>query len=249
MTKGNLNMTILQHLKKSNIYKDEAKIVKCAADEKGDYCILDKTIFYPQGGGQPSDLGVIKTEQQTLRVKNVKMVEGEVRHYLSASDLDIASLQNIGVIIEIDKNIRLLHSRYHTAGQLIGNLVQMQNPNVKVVKAEHFPDQAYMKFDTMLSEGYIKKELEKDLNNKIKENLPVCVTFVKSEDFAKVFGNYFSNREYSNMAQIRSVKIGNLIPVPCGGTHVSSLEELKEIEITKVKIKKEATSIQYTLNP
>ena len=74
--------TILLYLEDTYLFQETANIVESGKNENGKYIILDKTIFYPQGGGQPTDTGTIQNENAQFDVSMVRMDEnGIVYHY------------------------------------------------------------------------------------------------------------------------------------------------------------------------
>lgn len=74
--------TILLYLEDTYLFEETANVVQSGGNENGKYIILDKTIFYPQGGGQPTDTGIIQNENAQFYVSMVRMDEnGIVYHY------------------------------------------------------------------------------------------------------------------------------------------------------------------------
>lgn len=65
-------MTTQLYLENSYIYQSSTTIVTSSQDERGHYILLDQTIFYPQGGGQPSDYGKIRCNKFELEVNHVR---------------------------------------------------------------------------------------------------------------------------------------------------------------------------------
>ena len=76
----------------SYLFCHTTTISTTAQDENGYYIILDQTIFYPQGGGQPYDLGVAQTKEANIPIHAVKKVESEIRHY---TDSDYSHLTGL----------------------------------------------------------------------------------------------------------------------------------------------------------
>ena len=68
--------TVLEYLDNTYLYQSTAKVVRVGEAEKGKYFVLDKTIFYPQGGGQPSDTGYVEAsgENRQFISLDLKMV-------------------------------------------------------------------------------------------------------------------------------------------------------------------------------
>jgi hypothetical protein len=122
------------------LFGSPAKIINRGLGDNGPYLIFDKTIVYPQGGGQPSDVGTIKCEETMLEITRVKKDENEMRHYLNGEYPD--DLVGTDCLCALDKQIRILHARFHSAGHLLSNIVEDIWPELVAIKAHCFPDAA-----------------------------------------------------------------------------------------------------------
>lgn len=78
--------------------------------------VFDKTIFYPEGGGQPSDIGQITVDEVTYEVNHAEKINNVVLHYVNGDVCDLES-KNVSGIIDWDRRITL--ARHHTATHLI----------------------------------------------------------------------------------------------------------------------------------
>src|SRR5262245_12970008 len=125
------------------LFETQALITASGQDENGHYLILDQTIFYPQGGGQPSDQGTLQGNNFQISIHHVKAMEHEIRHYTN---------QNYRQWVEnevkciINQELRLLHAKLHTAGHFIRGIVESNYPDWRAVKGHHFPEQCYVEF-------------------------------------------------------------------------------------------------------
>ena len=111
-------MTKLNYLSNTYLFDSEAIFVEIKENEKGKAVILDKTIFYPQGGGQPADKGKIISGDTIFIVNDVRIDEvGIVWHFGEFSNGQF----KIGnkVILKIDKDRRKLNAKLHSAGHLL----------------------------------------------------------------------------------------------------------------------------------
>ena len=91
------------------------------SEESRTALVLDATLFYPQGGGQPADAGTIRAGAAAFAVADVRMRDGRVLHYGAfVADGDAAALQpGARVTLEVDAARRRLHARIHSAGHLL----------------------------------------------------------------------------------------------------------------------------------
>lgn len=74
----------------------------------------------------------------------VRHIDNEIRHYINGTISAI--LLNQSVTCCIDKTLRMVNARYHTAGHLLGNITQILYPNLQTVKGHSFPNEAYVEF-------------------------------------------------------------------------------------------------------
>jgi len=183
---------------------------------------LSQTYFHPQGGGQKGDRGSIGPAQ-VLDTKHAE--EGEVDHFVSALD-GLAVGQSYPIII--DAPSRRLNAVNHSAGHLIAALVDPAFPEIKAVQGHHWPGEARVEFEGTVTDDVITRVadfIQGALDKAIAEKWPVTLC-----------GDPFVNR---------SIQFGNAEQVPCGGTHVAHLGQIKSIAIKSVKKKGNRLRITY----
>jgi Ser-tRNA(Ala) deacylase AlaX len=130
---GVINMTIKKYMEteKTNLISN----VTCCLTDEGQHIVhLDETIFHPQGGGQPSDIGSIGSAQ----VYKVIEKNGFIEHYIS-EPVDVGPAQTI-----VNKELRDLHSKLHSIGHLIGNIGE--DLGWTPIKAHHWPKECRVEF-------------------------------------------------------------------------------------------------------
>lgn len=234
-------MTKLLYLQDTYLFETNVVITSMGQDEKGYFVILDQTIFYPQGGGQPFDQGTLKGQNFNVKVIRVHNVEGQIRHYV-----DIAPevfLKGQEIICIVDQPRRMLNARYHTAAHLLGNVVESLYPALKAIKGHSFPKEAYVEFqggdcpDAKSLEGAIKEVIRQNYLTRIFESDPTSF----EEKFYKLPYLIPGNKAF------RVMQIGNFPPVPCGGTHLASTNEIGGMVIPKIKSKNNIVKISYEL--
>lgn len=242
--------TQLLYLHNTYQYQSTAKLLAKGKDEKGNYLLFDKTIFYPQGGGQPSDTGWIKQDAIEVPVHFVKFVQGAVRHYVTEEYLvenELTIGKEIG--LQINGNQRLSYAKLHTAGHLIGNVVsECLGENLRAVKGYHFAQGSYVEFIGQKPVNIPDFLLL--LNKKLTEICQKQLT-VKAELIDYVTLQQKCNYLPKNLPTdkpLRVVTIGSFEPIPCGGTHVRNLAELSKVVVRKVKSKKDKIRFSYQVN-
>lgn len=232
-------MTIQLYLNNTYLFESKASILNYGEDDKGKFIILDQTIFYPQGGGQPSDQGVIQNDYFEASVTLVRQVDTEIRHYIGAASNEIPINSIINCLV--DKNRRMLNSRYHTAAHLLGNIVEILYPMLKAVKGHSFPGEAYVEFqgdvpvDVTQIQNTVDQTIAKNNKTEIFETDPISF----EQQFYKLPYIIPENKKF------RVMRIGDMAPVPCGGTHLSSITEIGKVLISKVKLKNNIVRISY----
>jgi len=237
--------TQLSYFEDTYKFEDFAIIKLIGKDENGYFLILNQTIFYPQGGGQPSDRGAIEVGDVVIPIHSVKCVENEVRHYTNQSYSHLVGQKGK---CSLDQEPRLLHAKLHTSGHLISNIIENLYPCWKATKGHHFPGQCYIEFASKKSDlDNISLELvHREIEKFIEANSLITVKQISSQSFQE----QCPNMTYSIPSDqpIRVMRIGDFPFSPCGGTHVTSLKELEGLEISKFKIKNNILKIYYHLN-
>lgn len=197
--------------------------------------ILDQTIFYPQGGGQPYDTGTIKSHGGNLvfQVQEVRFVDGIVHHVgiIESGELSVG----IQVHCFADAERRKLNTRLHSAGHLIDMALKEMNIDWMPEKGYHFPQGAYVEYHGKIDNLDVEKlktEIEKKCNEIISRNVDVKVMF--------------ENNKLQSGKPTRTVFYGEY-GIPCGGTHVSNLREIVSVGISKLKRSKDAIKVSYSI--
>lgn len=207
-----------QALYLSDITQAEVEVLKCEPTEDGRFAIqLSNTPFHPQGGGQPSDVGKINDAD----VLHVVMQNDQIIHYSNhATTLGLAQAR-------VDLNRRRYHSRLHSAGHLIGHV--MQAFGWEPTKAQHWPEECKVQF--------VKQDHSEDQDLETLELL--CNLYISSQ---------LVRLTQQNADGYREVSFGDLPAFPCGGTHVQNLSEIGTLEITGYKLKKDKLTVSYRVS-
>lgn len=240
-------MTKRLYLQDTYLFESKALIVATGQDEKGTYLLLDQTIFYPQGGGQPSDQGVIKGDDFEIKVSRVNLNENEIRHYLTDPINEKWVGSNVYCII--DQERRVLNARYHTAAHLLSHVVEIIYPKLKAVKGHSFPNEAYVEFQNTATDTEVIPDMTQviDILQKVIEEGLTTKTFEMDPiSFEEKY--YKLPYEIPLTKVFRALQIGNYPPVPCGGTHLATTRELGNIELVKTKAKNDILRVSYRVN-
>lgn len=225
--------TKLIYLENFNLLEAPAKVINVIQDNDKFIIILDQTIFYPQGGGQPYDKGIIKNENGKFIVEEVRFVDGLVRHIGKFEHGTFNIGDNVTCIV--DKERRELNTRLHSAGHVVDMAVTALKLNWIPGKGYHFPEGPYVEYKGSL-EGIDKDKLKIDIENLsnkfIEENRSTRLIFMDKEKMKDVC-HYVP--EYLPAGKPARVVMYGDFGVPCGGTHVNNLGSIKRILIRKIK--------------
>ena len=236
--------TELVYLEEQQLLEFDAEIEALGRDERGAYLVLNRTVMYPQGGGQPSDQGKIQTDGDEFSVRFVGFVEDLVRHYGSFDDAPL----EVGapVHMTVDRQRRRVNAQAHTAGHLVGNLVEDVKAELVAIKGYHFPDGPYIEFHGVKPSDAedVLAEANRRISAAIAADLPVEASIYDHQSLVKLCPHVPQNLPADK--PLRAVRIGDYPPVPCGGTHLSSLSNLASVVATKIKSRKGNSKVSYS---
>jgi misacylated tRNA(Ala) deacylase len=217
-------------------YEDSyiAELTATITAVNGDWVELDQTIFYPLGGGQPGDTGVLVAPDGTShKVIDTRKSEspGQIRHQL---DSDTHGLE-IGDTVQttIDWERRFKHMRMHTSMHLLGSLIP-----VPVTGGSVGAEKSRLDFD--LGEHQIDKE---DLTVRLRELVAGAHalefgTITEAElDERPELVRTMSVQPPRGAGDIRTVRIADVDYQPCGGTHVNNTSEIGNVRVSKIENK------------
>lgn len=222
--------------------------------------VTEQTIFHPQGGGQPSDIGIMTGQPGTsFSVEVVRMdavSEGQVLHFgrFSSGTPDTGIFKE-GDSVEqaIDVGKRLLYSRLHTAGHVLGaavrNLLEKEIAGFDELKASHFPDSAACEFQGLI-DGKWKEPIQKKIDEYIANSMPVEIDWWNEDDFRKRgLERLIPDRSLVPPGEkFRVVNIVGAEVYPCGGTHVDTTKLCGETKVKKISRSKGTSRVSYTVN-
>ncbi|KAF2024992.1 alanyl-tRNA synthetase-like protein [Setomelanomma holmii] len=242
-------ITSIQSL--SSLPPDTQSLFKPPPDAQPFILTTPSTIFHAQGGGQPSDTGTIKAGATVFEIHQVRKIDPAILHLGSlqpSHSIFSADETEIGEQ-SIDVPKRLLHSRIHTAGHVIGlavNQLIIEGVLAKDIvdgKASHYPGAAFVEFVGLIS-GEKKAEIQGRVDELVRQDLDVKVHFWTEEkarsDCTGVLESFKSDED-----GVRVVQIGDVGSYPCGGTHVLKLKECGKIVVRGIKRQKGISKVSY----
>ncbi len=216
-------------------YSCEASVVDIRKENGLVVIILDQTVFYPQGGGQPYDTGIISNDKGIFAVAEVRYEDGAVRHIGTFERGELSAYDTVTCEVDIEK--RKLHTRLHSAGHLLDIAVKELSLKWKPGKGYHFPQGPYIEYAGNL-EGREVLDLIKEIEEKCKEIIGRNITTKTSFDETKTQAG----------KPLRAVYYGD-VGTPCGGTHVANLSDIGTVTIRKIKQEKGIIRVSYGVEP
>lgn len=234
-------MTEELYLKDSYVREFDAKVVEI----RGNEIILDKTAFYPGGGGLDNDIGKIIAKGKEYIVKSVRKESGEILHALENSE-GIKVGDEVHGIIDWDRRYKMM--RLHTASHVMA-AVAYSKFNALVTGGHISPE--YAKDDFNLENKDQIYEIVKEANQIISKGIEVKVYFLPKEEALKIPGVVkLAERSPPDVKVWRIVEIPGVDVQADGGPHVKNTLEIGQIEIIKVESKgKKQKRVYYTVRP
>ncbi len=222
----------------------EAKILSITEENGKSVIVLDQTVFYPQGGGQPYDQGTINSQDSIFAVEEVRFVDGMIKHIGSITNGNFMVGETVNC--HVDASRRQLNSRLHSGGHLLDMAVSELGLDWIPGKGFHFPDGPYVEYQGQLPEDTenLKKQLEKVANNFIDQSVQTHIQFMPKEQMSTICKHV---PDYLPEGKPARVVFYGAYAVPCGGTHVANLTEISHFSIRKIKLEKGNIRISYTI--
>jgi misacylated tRNA(Ala) deacylase len=211
----------------------EARIVAVEAGDVTTF-VLDRTVFYPGGGGQPSDRGlVIRTvDGRSWTIRGARKVGGEIVHELEADGGDPPAVGDL-VQVDLDWARRLALMRTHTALHALCGVV-WRDYGALVTGGNMEPGSGRMDFEFERMSGDLVDAIEATVNAELAASRDVRVAVLpRDEAFAipdlirtKI------NLLPEGIEEIRTIEIVGLDLQADGGTHVANTREVGQIHVT-----------------
>ncbi len=194
------------------------------------FVILDKTLFYPEGGGQKNDIGYLIQNGKKYRVKKVEKAGKAILHYVNG--LSEGKVHGI-----IDWNRRYAMMRHHTATHVINAAARIKLGS-HIWQAGSDLDENEARLDVThykrisMEEA---REIEKIANKIVFSSLPVKKEFMPRNIAEKKYGMRLYQGGPPKSSVIRVVEIPGIDAEACGGTHVDNTAEIGMIKIIGIE--------------
>ena len=215
------------------LFREDSYLKSCdatvtAVSEHG--VVLDRTVFYPTGGGQPGDSGVMKFSGSEAPVTDTQKGEAGIVHVL-AEDAPRPAVGD-SVTVTLDWERRFQHMRMHTALHLLCALVDGQ-----ITGAQVGADKSRVDFN--IPESPDKEALDAGLNALIEADHPIAIGWMSDAELEAQpdLVRSMSVAPPRGSGRVRTVDIAGVDMQPCGGTHVARTAEIGRMRIGKIENK------------
>ena len=192
--------------------------------------IFDKTIFYPEGGGQPGDEGFVTSDKNKTRVLGTKYINQKLVHLVEETQ-DFK--KNDKVKLELDWSRRYSHMQVHTCLHLLCSIIPYP-----VTGGSIGDGRGRLDFDLETKPN--KEDVLNSLNKLISDDHTVSISSITDDELDQNpdLVRTMSVKPPRGSGTIRMIKIGENIDFqPCGGTHVNKTSEIKLVKSVKIENK------------
>ena len=224
------------------LFREDARLQRCearvvAVDERG--IRLDRTVFYPLGGGQAGDSGTLTTAAgRVIAIADTRKGSepGEIVH-LPAAGADVGGLAPGDVVTaEIDWARRHRHMRFHTATHLLCALVPHPVDGCSITAD-------YARLDFHMTDPLDKDALTEGIARYVAAAHPVSHRWISEEELDANPGlvRSMSVQPPRGLGRVRVMEVEGVDLQPCGGTHVANTSEIGSVIVTKIEKKSAKT--------
>jgi misacylated tRNA(Ala) deacylase len=225
-----MGMTRALYLEDSYLRECDATVVSV---KDGKFVVLDQTVFYPKGGGQPHDTGRMLRNGEVFGVVFVGKFSGEISHEVDHAGLKAGDRVHCALDWEHRYKLMRSHTAAHVFASMLcngtGALVTGNQLDVDKVRF----DFSLERFEPQVLEEYVAKA-----NDLFRTDAPVKWYELPRDEALKIPGVVKMAEAFPpNIPRLRIVEIVNVDRQADGGTHVRSLREVGQIEVLKTENK------------
>ncbi|MGA2680828.1 MAG: alanyl-tRNA editing protein [Candidatus Bathyarchaeia archaeon] len=223
-------MTLALFLVNSYLKESDAQVV---AVNEGKFVVLDQTIFYAKGGGQPNDTGKIIKGSEVYDVVYVGKFSGEISHEVDRVGLQVGD--KVHLVLDWERRYKLMRS--HTAAHVVASLL---NQGTGALITGNQLDVDHTRFDFNL-ETFDRQILEAHIakaNRLFGTDVPVKWYDLPREEAMKIPGVVKMAGAFPpDLPSLRIVEIVGVDKQADGGTHVKNLQEVGQVQLLKTENK------------
>ena len=237
--------TELMYLDNFDVLTGAARVQTANVDDDGRTdVVLDRTCFYPRGGGQDWDTGVIRGTAGEFTVDEVRLDPEGVVHHLGAGPIAVGD----EVSLVVDDARRLTNTRLHSAGHVVDLAVERLGLPWVPGKGAHYPHMSFVEYNAALTpeeSEAVRGRIQQAVQDVIDAGSTNEIRFMPVSEMGGYCRNVPDNIPTNKPARI--VLYSDDFGVPCGGTHVRDVSDIGALTITKIKSKKGLTKVSYAV--
>ena len=226
------------------LFRDDASLLECDArvvSAAPEAVVLDRTVFYPLGGGQAGDRGELSLpDGRCLRIADTRKgaSAGQVAHVPAPGQDELLATLAAGTPVRarIDASLRRRHMRFHTATHLLCALVPHPVNGCSITGA-------YARLDFHMNDPLDKDALSAGLARYVAAAHPVRHRWISEDelDANPQLVRSMSVQPPRGLGRVRVLEIEGVDLQPCGGTHVANTAEIGAVIVTKIEKKSAMT--------
>jgi Ser-tRNA(Ala) deacylase AlaX len=228
-----ISPTHLLYYEDAYVKKFNARVVKILKTENGETgVVLDKTAFYPGGGGQPPDTGSIENDGMRARVIRLKRHGEIIIHFVDNVIGKIREGDNVKGAIDWNRRYRLV--RIHTSAHLMSQAIrQALDKPVEIVSSGMDLEKARLDFTHKGSTRELFPQIEIIANNVVKENRTVKIRLMPRNEAEESVEKFHESLKTlpQQVSEVRIVEIEGWHACACGGTHVKGTSEIRGVKL------------------
>ncbi len=229
------------------LFREDAYLRECDATVtriSDDGVELDRTVFYPLGGGQAGDTGSVTTAAgarlrviDTRKVKREGATPDDALHVIEPIDgwqSQLAVGSRVHAYIDWDRRYR--HMRFHTATHLLCAVVKQMVDGCSITND-------YARLDFAMTDLLDKQHVQEGLDALIATATPVACEWI-SDDEMRANPQLVKSMSVSppiGFGRVRLLRVHDIDLQPCGGTHVANTAEIGAVRVAKIEKKSAKT--------
>ncbi len=228
------------------LFREDSRLAECEAtivaiDAEAGAVMLDRTVFYPLGGGQAGDAGVLALDDgRALAIADTRKgaAPGSIAHIAAPDQAGLLASLALGqrVVARIDWTRRHRHMRLHTATHLLCAVVEKPVDGCSITAG-------YARLDFHMTEPLDKQAVGEGLSRLIAADHAVqhrWISDAELDDNPQLVRS-MSVQPPRGTGRVRLLEIAGVDLQPCGGTHVARTTEIGQLVVTKIEKKSAAT--------
>jgi len=198
-----------------------AEILSVDANSDGFSIVLDRTAFYPEGGGQPADRGSING----FRLTDVRKKDGEIYHSIAADSALSSPAAGTTAECRVDFDHRFDYMQQHS-GQHIISAAMMNAAGIETVSVHQGEDYLAVETSAEAISSEVIRKIEVEANAAVRSNTAIVPEWTDAEGLKK----YKLRRPSKHSTNIRIIRIAGIDCVACGGMHLKTTADIELIK-------------------